>query len=181
MVEQPAEEARDEAPSSYVDNTGPSKRERKRIRQYVKETCDHRLYQIIDPYQDRDGQGPTVNLLVGGTLVCGTVCSAREWAIALNDIHESGAGATSTLLTGWADEFQERSDAYRQAWETEDAALTNDAIDARWAAIPHVHLVDAYVMLSAGTPAPSTGMPYRVRLNEVQAWGLGSLSLGQAT
>lgn len=172
----------DESPDVDVttdDGDELSDRERKLMKRYSKGIKDYRLHEIADAYIDRNGNGTNLNLLVGGTIVCGKVCSAAEWAEACGAAAERSTGTRSSLFDEWKDEYAHDSDARIAAVEKPENERTEQDTDAFWIYSNFVYLLDAYVLTQTGSMIPTKGQPYRVRASQIQAWGFGTLTPGQ--
>jgi hypothetical protein len=138
------------------------------MKRYVERVVDTELYAIADPDRDRNGAGFPLILLVGGTMINGRLCSAREWARALQKRQADADGQpvqgepdleNPEIQTYWApaSQFAEAAGKREAAWEANDAALTDDQLRWRYSAIPQIHLLDAVITTSNGVRIPSNG------------------------
>jgi len=153
--------------------------ERELMHGYVKGVKDRRLYLLAQPFADHEGRGTYVNLLVGGTIICGQLCSGKEWTDALNTATEASTGKPFDVFTEWGEEFAEAGAAQETAVQKADSEMTDDDHRAFWSYTEFIFLLDAYI-LENGVKIPTNGQPYRVRLDQVQAWGLGTLASAPA-
>lgn len=174
----------DPKPYDPEDDKPLTDRQPEIVDKYHARVRDHELYELANPLIDRDGAGTGLNLLVGGSIVSGKVCSAYEWANALDDLSRRLTGKPrqefeqTGTFENWSLDFIGLRQAHDQAWNKRGRELTDADYEARFTYLDYIHLLDAYVFMGTAT-APPNGQPYRVRIDQIQAWGLGTLSREQ--
>jgi hypothetical protein len=81
--------------------------------------------------------------------------------------------APETPLAESAKRYAGLHAGYQEAWKDGSVPAVNDEpIKKRWMAIPYIHLLQAFILIP-GARVP--GMPYRVRLNSIDGWSLGTM------
>ena len=91
--------------------------------------------------------------------------------------------APETPLAESAKRYAGLHAGYQEAWKDGSVPAVNDEqIKKRWMAIPYIHLLQAFILIP-GARVP--GIPYRVRLNSIDGWSLGTMFggclMGQAS
>lgn len=149
--------------------------EQRLIDKYVEAVGDVHLYQLDDPFTDRHGDGTMLNLLIGGSVVCGKACSAKEWADACNDVAEQHTGSRLDNFTKWSEDFAEFAASQEAAAQKHEKDQTDEDREKIWAVSAYIYLLDSYVLSGGGSIYPAEGQPYRVRTDQIQAWGFGMM------
>jgi hypothetical protein len=147
----------------------------------------------INALAESQDDGPGVLLTLGGLAVSGTIIPDWQWfdevqhaARAAFVVHTGGSvddehGGWARLFNGVAQSLMQARDEHRAARAaTQRLADRYQRVLAPADGTYYIHLRDAHIIASTGTPFQIGSMHWRGRLSEVSGWSFGHLGAAVA-
>lgn len=110
-----------------------------------------------------------ITLVVGGSVISGNLIGAQEYFIGVGDAIKEGTTSKGgqSFRDALSQRFHELASEYDEEGPSDEKELPS-----------YIHLKEARVFAAGTDPMPSEGMWWRGRLDRVDGFTLGALSLG---